>query len=90
MRRGYGGRRQGSIAEIAEQIYKRLPEFRHRLQVRPGITGLAQIRNGYDPCIDAMKRKLHYDLEYIRRRSWWMELAILMATFTKLYDTAAR
>lgn len=76
--------------EIAERIYEELPEFRHRLQVRPGITGLAQVRNGYDTCIDAVKRKLHYDLEYIRRRSWWLELGILLTTLTKLYDSAAR
>ncbi|MFW6154597.1 MAG: sugar transferase [Planctomycetota bacterium] len=76
--------------EIAEAIYAHLPEFRHRLQVRPGITGLAQVRNGYDTCMDAVKRKLHYDLEYIRRRSWWLEVAILAATLTKLYDASAR
>jgi len=76
--------------EIAEKICEKLPEFRHRLQVRPGITGLAQVRNGYDTCMDAMKRKLHYDLEYIRRRSWLLELSILAATLTKLYDPAAR
>ena len=76
--------------EIASQIYAELPEFRHRLQVRPGITGLAQIRNGYDTCREAVRRKLHYDLEYIRRRSWLLELGILLMTFTKLYDSSAR
>ncbi len=76
--------------EIAEVIYGYLPEFRHRLQVRPGITGLAQVRNGYDTCEDAVKRKLQYDLEYIRRRSWWLEVAILAATLTKVYDASAR
>jgi lipopolysaccharide/colanic/teichoic acid biosynthesis glycosyltransferase len=76
--------------EIAERIYEHLPEFRHRLQIRPGITGLAQIRNGYDTCIEAVTMKLHYDLEYIRRRSWLLELGILLTTLTKLYDSAAR
>ncbi len=76
--------------EIAEKIYAHLPEFRHRLQVRPGITGLAQVRNGYDTCMDAVKRKLHYDLEYIRRRGWLLEATILLSTLTKLYDSAAR
>ncbi len=76
--------------EIAEQVYLRLPEFRHRLQVRPGITGLAQVRNGYDTCIDAFKHKLQYDLEYIRRRGLLMELGLLLLTVTKLYDSSAR
>lgn len=76
--------------EIAERICRRLPQFRHRLQVRPGITGLAQIRNGYDTCLDAAKHKLKYDLEYIRRRNWLFEISILLKTLTKLYDPSAR
>jgi lipopolysaccharide/colanic/teichoic acid biosynthesis glycosyltransferase len=76
--------------EIALEIYHRLPEFRHRLQVRPGITGLAQVRNGYDTCMDAVRHKLQYDLEYIRRRSWLLEMDILLRTLTKFYDPSAR
>lgn len=76
--------------EIAEQIHKELPEFRYRLQVRPGITGLAQVCNGYDTCLNAVKLKLQYDLEYISRRCWSVELWILTKTVTKLYDPAAR
>ncbi len=76
--------------EIAQQIHQRIPEFRCRLQVRPGITGLAQVRNGYDTCLDAVEHKLQYDLDYIRRRSWLMELGILALTLTKLYDSGAR
>jgi len=76
--------------EIAEWIHLRIPEFRHRLQIRPGITGLAQVRNGYDICLDAARHKLQYDLTYIRRRSWLMDLGILALTLTKLYDSKAR
>jgi lipopolysaccharide/colanic/teichoic acid biosynthesis glycosyltransferase len=76
--------------EIAEQVYRRLPEFRYRLKVRPGITGLAQVRNGYDTCLDAFKHKLQYDLEYIRRRGWVQEFGILLTTLVKLYDPSAR
>ena len=76
--------------EIAERICTRLPEFRHRLLIRPGITGLAQVRNGYDTCLDAVKHKLQYDLEYIRRRNWMLEIGILLMTLLKLYDPSAR
>lgn len=76
--------------EIAEEIYQRLPEFRRRLHVRPGITGLAQVRNGYDTCMDAVRHKLQYDMEYIRRRNWLLELSILLQTLTKFYDPSAR
>lgn len=76
--------------EIAEKIYTRLPQFRHRLRVRPGITGLAQVRNGYDTCMDAVKHKLQYDLDYIARRNWALEIGILLTTVVKLYDSSAR
>lgn len=76
--------------EIAERICRRLPEFRNRLLIRPGITGLAQVRNGYDTCLDAVKHKLQYDLEYIRRRNWMLEIGILLMTLLKFYDPSAR
>jgi lipopolysaccharide/colanic/teichoic acid biosynthesis glycosyltransferase len=76
--------------EIAEQICTTLPEFRQRLAVRPGITGLAQICNGYDTCMEGYKHKLNYDLDYIRRRSLALELWILAKTTTKVCDSAAR
>ena len=60
-----------------------------RLAVRPGITGLAQVRNGYDTSIDAFRHKLRADLEYIERRNWTMEFRILAATVTKLNDRTA-
>lgn len=76
--------------EIAEQIYRSLPEFRQRLGIKPGITGLAQVCYGYNASIDAAKHKLKYDLEYIRRRSWRLDLWILAKTTTKLHDATAR
>ena len=76
--------------EIAQRIYEDLPEFRYRLHVRPGITGLAQVCNGYDTCLDAVKLKLEYDLDYIRQRCWSVELWILTRTLIKLYDPTAR
>lgn len=76
--------------EIAERIYAYLPEFRYRTQVRPGITGLAQVCNGYDTCQDAVRHKLGYDMRYIRQRGWGMDLWILIRTLSKLHDSTAR
>lgn len=70
------------IAEL-ETIYADMPE---RLAVLPGITGLAQIRNGYDKTIASIRRKLDNDLEYIQNQKWTTELLILVMTLTKLYD----
>ena len=72
--------------EILAKLEKAYPGVRKRLVVRPGITGLAQIRNGYDTSIHAFRRKLEADLEYIERRKWATELRIMAATFGKLND----
>ena len=76
-------------AEIMQELEKAYPEVRRRLAVRPGITGLAQITNGYDTSVEAFRNKLKKDLEYIERRNWTMELRILAATVTKLNDRTA-
>ena len=69
--------------EILAKLEEVYPEVRQRLSVRPGITGLAQIRNGYDTDIEAFRHKLEADLEYIERRRWSEEFRILAATFTR-------
>ncbi|MDH7599724.1 MAG: sugar transferase [Sedimentisphaerales bacterium] len=48
-----------------------------RLSVRPGITGLAQVRGAYDL---RPEHKLRYDYLYIRNRSVWLNLGILART----------
>lgn len=57
-----------------------VPHFTMRLLVKPGITGLAQVENGYTSSIDEMKHKLYYDLKYIADFSVWQELRILFKT----------
>ena len=63
--------------EIYDDIIRKRPEFFRRLDVKPGITGLAQIRGDYhtDP-----GDKLRYDLLYIRRRSLGLDLKIIGIT----------
>ena len=57
--------------------------------VRPGITGLAQVNNGYDGSVDGARRKLKADLEYIQHRTWSTELRILFRTLSRFYDREA-
>ena len=59
--------------EEQREIEQRLPGFADRLRVRPGLAGLAQIRDRTD---DDMT-KLHYDREYMRRMSPWLDLKLL-------------
>ncbi len=75
--------------EILDELAKEYPHVRKRLAVRPGITGLAQVTNGYDTTVEAFRDKLRADLEYIERRSWSSELAIMARTLGKFYDSGA-
>ncbi|WP_167353430.1 sugar transferase [Peribacillus muralis] len=69
-----------------EYFYKEfetfLPGFKNRLYVKPGITGWAQVNGGYDL---TPKEKLHFDLYYIRHRSFTMELKIFLRTLTIVF-----
>ncbi len=64
------------FASLSESV----PNYRLRQRARPGITGLAQIRQQYDSCVDDVKRKVEFDLEYIRAPSFWRDLRIMLET----------
>lgn len=66
--------------ELHEEIAKRYPEFSARLAVKPGITGLAQVRDGYADSVDSSLRKLAYDCEYMTSLSLWLDLVLLVKT----------
>ncbi len=66
--------------EIASALAEKIPGYWQRLEVRPGITGLAQVRYRYDSCLEDVKHKLRYDLFYIRNASFLLDLRILFDT----------
>ena len=68
---------QPSFARIYEA---ELPQYAQRYDVLPGITGLAQLRQGYTSSLDETRIKLRHDLEYIRRFSPRLDLLILGLT----------
>jgi len=76
--------------ELFEELSRLLPKFEQRLAVKPGLTGLAQIYNGYDTDAASIRRKLDYDLNYIDNMGLGMDLKLLMATFSKFNDRGAR
>ncbi len=61
------------FAELADD----LPAYWQRLVVRPGLTGLAQVRRGYET---SMAEKLAHDLEWIADRSVPLYLRTLVST----------
>jgi lipopolysaccharide/colanic/teichoic acid biosynthesis glycosyltransferase len=76
--------------ELFEELSRQMPNFEKRLSVKPGLTGLAQIYNGYDTDADSLRRKLEFDLQYIQNMGLGMEIKLLFATITKLRDEGAR
>jgi len=66
--------------EFTEEITKTVPKFAERLQIIPGITGLAQTRYPYAASIRDATHKLRYDSLYIRKRSWVLDFQILLWT----------
>lgn len=67
----------GPRPEVPEIVKLYTPEQRERLQVLPGVTGLAQI-NGRSEL--TLGETMHYDLEYVRTWSFWLDLKILYKT----------
>lgn len=66
--------------EIVAELERAIPDYPRRLEVRPGITGLAQVLCGPDTGLASVRRKLKLDLYYLENPSFWMDLRILLAT----------
>jgi lipopolysaccharide/colanic/teichoic acid biosynthesis glycosyltransferase len=66
--------------EIFARLREQFDRFPERQRIRPGITGLAQVRCGYGGTLTDVERKLQHDLEYVTRRSFWMDMAVLLRT----------
>ena len=75
--------------EMFEQLRRDIPGIELRLAGRPGLTGLAQVRHGYTNDLAGARRKVAFDLRYLRRRSVFNDLKLLLATFPKVWDQAA-
>jgi exopolysaccharide biosynthesis polyprenyl glycosylphosphotransferase len=59
---------------------ERIAYYGLRSTVRPGVTGWAQIRYGYANNLDEETEKMRYDLYYIKNRSLWLDLRIMVET----------
>lgn len=76
---------------FARAFEKELPFYSWRHLVKPGITGWAQVQDGYAAGIDDTRRKLEYDLYYVKHLSFWLDLSILIRTVgTVLTGNGAR
>lgn len=69
----------GPRPEIPELVEQYPPEYHRRHEVKPGITGLAQINGRADLTYE---ETMKYDIEYIEKRSLALDLSIIAKTFT--------
>jgi exopolysaccharide biosynthesis polyprenyl glycosylphosphotransferase len=65
---------------FVEQLSALIPGFDNRHQVKPGITGWAQVNYPYGASVEDARNKLAYDLYYTKNRSLALDLRILLAT----------
>lgn len=66
--------------EFVETLAEAIPHYKERLLVPPGITGWAQVKYPYAASIEAARRKLQYDLYYIKHMSFFLDALILLRT----------
>ncbi|HEY1173187.1 MAG TPA: sugar transferase [Verrucomicrobiae bacterium] len=66
--------------EFVTQLAERIPYFQERLMIQPGITGWAQVKYPYGASIEDTRKKLEYDLYYMKHMSLLLDLFILLDT----------
>ncbi|NNN45454.1 MULTISPECIES: sugar transferase [unclassified Vibrio] len=62
------------------ELEKEIPYYRFRHAVKPGVTGLAQVKYPYGASIEDAIWKHKYDIYYIKHQNWKMEIKILLLT----------
>jgi exopolysaccharide biosynthesis polyprenyl glycosylphosphotransferase len=78
--------------EFLAELSQHLPYWTRRHLIKPGLTGWAQVRQGYAASAEETATKLSYDFWYLRHRSLTVDLAILLRTLSVVAhgDRAAR
>jgi len=66
--------------EFVEQLSKAIPFYSERHRVKPGVTGWAQMLYSYGASEEDAKRKLEYDLYYVKHAGIFLDLIILLQT----------
>jgi sugar transferase (PEP-CTERM system associated) len=66
--------------EFVQQLIKNIPYYNERHNVKPGLTGWAQLKYPYGATENDSLEKLKYDLYYIKHRSFLLDLLILIRT----------
>ncbi|MDX1614266.1 MAG: sugar transferase [Candidatus Promineifilaceae bacterium] len=76
--------------EFVDLLSDRVPFYRARHSVQPGITGWAQIHQNYGDSIEKAREKLEYDFFYIKRAGPILDTVILLRTISKVLSFQGR
>ena len=66
--------------EFVEKLVKEIPYYNQRHNVKPGLTGWAQLKYPYGSTTEDAQEKLKFDLYYIKHRTLLLDLIILIRT----------
>jgi lipopolysaccharide/colanic/teichoic acid biosynthesis glycosyltransferase len=67
-----------------DQIMEHDSRYQYLYQIRPGITSMATLYNGYTDTMEKMLKRLEMDLHYLEHRSWALDFKIIGLTFARI------
>ncbi len=76
--------------EFTEKLKEKIPFYNERHLVKPGLSGWAQINYDYGASEEDSLRKLQYDLFYIKNRSIYLDISIVLKTIATVLSRAGR
>lgn len=76
--------------EFVHVLAQAIPGYLHRLAVRPGITGLAQINLPADTDLTSVQRKLVLDSEYIQSADLLLDTRVILYSFLRIFKVPER
>ena len=71
---------RAEISQLVTDLQFKVPFYRARLLVKPGLTGWAQVNYGYASTVEETAVKLEYDLYYIKHRNLLLDIVIMLRT----------
>ena len=76
--------------EFEHELEARIPHYRKRHWMRPGLSGWAQVCAPYAASVEDSELKLSYDLYYLKHFSTWLDLIILFRTIKTVLKAGGR
>ncbi len=70
---------------FVEKFKAEISDYEKRLAVKPGLTGLAQVWHRYDETLSDVRKKIKYDLLYIKKLCLWTDFLILLRTIRVVF-----